>query len=240
MSDELKVGIAVIGIGGWYPRGVARLINSFHEKSPGFTIHAWVNTLPDGAPHGVVENGVDYTPYCAKPFAMEYLWAQGFNIGILVDAAFFAIRHIQPLIVHIGDVGYYLCDNGGRVGEWSSDRALSLMGITRDDAMQITEVSSYCVGFDFTNTMATVALAQWCDAAHRGAFQGPHTNTGHQGRNVGHCSYDPRCKGHRHDQTSLSVIAHRLGMKRLMARPCLTAYLGSETEDTVLVNHGGF
>lgn len=216
------------------------MVNAFHEVSPGFTIAAWVNCLPPGSLPSVIENGYDYTPYCAKPFAIQYL-SKRFDYGILLDAAFYPIRHIHPLVEHIGEHGYYLCDNGARVGEWANDRALQRMETTRDGAMSITEASSYCVGLDFSKPESQLLVHEWCRyAADTVTFPGPHTNVGHQGRNIGWCSDDPRCKGHRHDQSVLSIIAHRLGMSNLVARPKLTAYLGSETAETVLVNHGGF
>lgn len=241
--SELNVGITCVAIGGWYPRGFARLVNAFHEVSHGFTIVGWVNTFPIRAPQGVIEDGYDYSAYCAKPFALDDLRSRGFDVGILLDAAFFPIRHIQPLVQHIVKQGYYLCDNGGRVGEWSSDRALEHFGMTRDEAMGITEVSSYCVGLDFREKQSRVAMDYWCAVAGGGlAIAGPHTNVNAnpsvKGRNVGFCSHDPRCKGHRHDQTALSIIAHLLGMDKLTPRPRFTAYRGDETEETVLVNQG--
>ena len=51
-------------------------------------------------------------------------------------------------------------------------------------------------------------------------------------------STDQSVKGHRHDQTVLSVLAHRLKMDKLVERPRFTAYAGFETEETVLVNLG--
>lgn len=242
MSD-LNVGIAVVAWGGWYARGVARLVNAFHEVSNGFTIAAWINCLPPGARENVIEDGYDYTGYAAKAFALGDLRRRGFDIGILLDAAFYPIRHIQPLVDHIAGQGYYLCDNGSTVGEWSTDRALDRMQLSRDDAMNITEASSYCVGMDFRTPEANVLVVEWCAAARLAmVIAGPHTNVNAQpavkGRNIGWCSADPRCKGHRHDQTALSIIAHRLGMNKLTARPKFTAYLGDATAETVLINSG--
>jgi hypothetical protein len=237
--------IAVVGIGGWYPRGVSRLIQSFDLHSPGFDISAWVNCLPPGAPADVVEDGTDFTGYCAKPFALRELMTQGADIGILMDAAFYAIAHIQPLVEHIASKGYYLCKNGYMVGQWASDRALERLGVTREYAFQIEEASSYCVGLNFSDSRAVNLLDQWCGyAGDRLTFPGPHTNTKAAetlggGRNPGWCSEDSRVSGHRHDQSSLSVIAHRLGMNVLVERPRFTAYLGHENSETVLVNHGG-
>jgi len=210
--------ITVVALGGWYPRGAARLIEKFYEVSPGYRIVPWINTLPPGAPANVVHNGRDYTGYCAKPFALRTLRDYGADIGILLDAAFYPIRPINPLVDHIAQYGYYLCENGYNVGEWCQDSSLEPLGITREEAFRIPEVSSYCVGLNF----------HW-DACNRLLDD----------RNAGFCSNDPRVKGHRHDQTALSVIAYRLGFDKRIARPKFTAYCGTETKETVLVNRGG-
>lgn len=244
----MKVVITTIGLGGWYPRGIARMISRFHQTSPGFEITAWVNTLPFGAPADVIEDGYDYTAYCAKPFALLSALVAGADIAILLDAAFYPIRPIHPLIEHIAQQGYYFCRNGNQVGEWASDRCLERMNVTGEDSMQMEEISSYCVGLNFSNGRAHELLHRWCGfAADRLTIPGRHTNShafppgqiAHAGRNAGFVSSDPRVKGHRHDQTVLSILAHQLFMENLVNRPKFTAYLGSETDETVLVNHGG-
>jgi hypothetical protein len=239
----VKVVICAIGIGGWYPRGIARMIERFHAVSSGFDIRAWVNCLPPGAPEDVVEDKYDYTAYCAKPFAL-FEASSDADVGILLDAAFYPVRHIEPLICHIAANGYYLCRNGYRAGEWASDRALRHMNTTREEAMEIEEASSYCVGLDFRLGQSRELLDQWCSYASDGCtFPGPHTNIhAHpffEGRNTGIVSHDPRVRGHRHDQTALSIIAHRLGMTNLSERPAFTAYAPHSTAETVLENRGG-
>ena len=238
--SELNVVIGCVAIGGWYPRGVARMVNAFHEHSPGFTIKAWVNCLPPGAPENVIVDGYDYTAYCAKPFAMKALMDSGADIGILLDAAFYPIRHIQPLVDHIAKQGYYLCDNGARVGEWSSDAALEALEADRESLMKVTEVSSYCVGVDFSKVDGRSLVNSWCWNTSFRAIPGPHTSEQNfdGGRNCGFVSKDPRVKGHRHDQTVLSYRAWVLGLNKLSQRPYLTAYKGSEDERTVLLNQG--
>jgi hypothetical protein len=235
------VAICCIGIGGWYPAGVARLTQKFREVDPGRTIMSWVNTSPYGAPESVVRDGYDYTGYCAKPFALRAARDAGADIGILMDAAFWPIRPIDPLVDHIERRGYYLCDNGYRMGEWCSDVALGTLGLTRDESLEIPEVSSYCVGLNFRHEVCNLALDQWCAYAADGVtFPGPHSQMGRfDGRNAGHVSHDPRVKGHRHDQTALSAIAWKLGMRERIARPRFTAYDGSQDHSTVLVNRGG-
>jgi len=244
---NMKVGISTVGLGGWYPRGVARLIQKFHECSPGYQIFAYVNVLPDAAPDGVIEDDYDYTGYCAKPFALMDALVSGADIAILLDAAFYPIRPIQPLVDHIHQHGYYLCKNGHTVGEWSSDRCLQRMGVPREEAFTMEEASSYCVGVNFADGRCIELVQRWCGwAQDRLTIPGPHTSQWNtrtmpqcEGRNKGFVSHDKRVKGHRHDQSVLSILAHRLGLINLTERPKFTAYLGSESEETVLVNHGG-
>lgn len=239
-----RVTICTVALGGWYHRGVARMIENFHAHSPGYELRAFVNVLPLGAPAAVIEGGYDYTAYCAKPFALLDAMKDS-DIAILLDAAFYPIRSINPLVQHIHRNGYYLCENGYQVGEYSSDRCLERMACARETAWKIPEITSYCVGLNFGDGRCYDLLARWCGfAGDRLTVPGPHDNftqardRGRPLRNGGFVSKDPNVKGHRHDQTVLSILAHRLKMTNLTARPMFTEYAGHETEDTVLVNRG--
>lgn len=236
----MRVIICTVALGGWYPKGAARLIQEFDRVSPGFEVQAHVNTPPFGAPAAVIEDGYDYTAYCAKPFALAAAMMAGADIAILLDAAFYPIRPIHPLVDHIARNGYYLCKNGYRVGEWCSDRAMTRMGETRDRLMEMEEVSSYCVGLNFADGRCVELLHRWCGfASDRLTFPGCHTaRFSGEGRNKGFVSNDPRVRGHRHDQTALSILAHKMDMHNLSERPLFTSYAGYETEETVLVNQG--
>lgn len=235
----MKAVICTVALGGWYPSGAARLIQTMREHSPAIEVQAHVNVLPFGAPRAVIEDGYDYTAYCAKPFALAAAMMSGADIAILVDAAFFAVRDIAPLIDHIARNGYYLCKNGYKVGEWCSDRAVPRLGMTREKLMVMEEASSYCVGLNFADGRCVELLHRWCGfASDRATFPGPHTSALQDGRNRGHVADDPRVRGHRHDQTALSVIANLMGMTNWCERPRFTAYAGHEDETTVLVNRG--
>jgi len=108
----------------------------------------------------------------------------------------------------------------------------------RQHARTIREVSSYAVGFN-RHHIAACAVQEWCiNSLNRGIICGPHTAEGFEGRNIGFVSSDPTVRGHRHDQSALSAIAHGHGLTELCQRPRFTAYLGSEDETTVLVNQG--
>lgn len=241
----MKIGICTIAIGGIYPLLASRMIERFAQCSPGYDVTAWVNCTPPGTPQMIVD-GYDYTPYCAKPFAMHELRQQGFDIAILLDAAFFPVKDIRPLVEHIGQVGYYFCDNEFKVGEWCSDACAEEFGVTREALWKMNEISTYCVGMNFNIGASLQLLAQWKSAAYNPRmFPGPHT-AGNSGRNHGFVSSDSSVRGHRHDQSCLSIIAHQFGMQELVKRPKLTGYAAREwnehhlppTEETVLVNWG--
>jgi hypothetical protein len=237
MSDQ-RVVICTVGIGGWYPRGVSRMIDAFHKVGGGYEIQAWVNVLPPGTPD-LRRPECDYTPYAAKPRALWYALDHGADIAILLDAAFFPIRHILPLVDWVSGNGYYLCKNGYKVGEWCSDDCLASMGEERERLMSLDDVSSYAVGINRANKTALSLANLWAISSSAMTICGNHTAPGHQGRNVGPVSIDPRVKGHRHDQCVLSILANNLGLTRWCERPKFTAYLGHENESTVLVNQGG-
>jgi hypothetical protein len=235
-----RVIVCSLAVGGWYPRGAARLITEMERVSPGYEVKVWVNTLPFGAPADVVEAGYSYTAYCAKPFALLAAHTAGADIAILVDAAMYPIRPIHPLVDHIAQTGYFFCRNGNRVGDWCSDRAMERMGQTRKKLDEMEEISSYCVGLNFADGRCIELLHRWCGfSADRLTVPGPHTGLMHEGRNRGFVSVNPRVKGHRHDQTVLSVLAHQIGMGKLVSRPKFTAYKGSSGEETVFENWGG-
>jgi len=181
-----------------------------------------------------------YTAYAAKPYLLQHvLLRDGPRVTILCDASFYAIRPLDPLIEHITRNGYYLCDNGYTVGEWASDRCLAHFGLSRDVAMAMPDCSSYCVGIDRENPTAMELARQWCEHSVEATICGAHTNQGHRrSRNPGFVSGDPRCRGHRHDQTVLSIVAHGLGLLNWTHRPVYTAYKGYEDERTVLVAEG--
>jgi hypothetical protein len=115
--------------------------------------------------------------------------------------------------------------------------------MTREKLMDMEEASSYCVGLNFADGRCIELLNRWVGfASDRLTVPGPHTNdypSPRDGRNAGLVSYDHRVRGHRHDQTALSVIANLMGMTNFVERPRFTEYLGHETDQTVLVNNGG-
>jgi hypothetical protein len=249
MSDP-KIAIATVAIGGWYSRGVARMLREIERVSPGYKVSAWVNCYPPGAPGPVVRHGVDYGGYCAKPFALKALMDGGADIGLLLDASFYPVKHLLPLFCHISQAGYYMAPDGFTIGQWASDEMLDDLTIERDAALTWEGCASGCVGIDFRTVKGRRLVDKWIDLWP--LFPGYHSNdkagdTKHSYRNIGHVSNDPRCLGHRHDQSALGIMAHLLGMTDYFSRPRFSAYEGAQPDwpefthannDTVLLCRG--
>jgi hypothetical protein len=238
IKSLLNVSVVTLGKGGWYPKGVERLIRTMSEHSPEFSVTAWVGDFPAGAPEEVVVRGVDYGAYCAKPFALKSVMDTGADIGIFCDASYFNIRNISPLVEWISATGHYFMLSGNQVGNWVSDACLEKLGQDREELFGVRELASGCVGLDFNRKTNWTLVQQWCECAKDGvSFPGPHS-AGRQGRNPGFVSSDPRVLGHRHDQSVLNVLAHRLGIRMPEDPPRFSDYSYSRTEKSVLLSEG--
>ena len=243
----MKVVIATVAYGGWYRKGLERQIREFERVSPGFELQGWLNVLPPDTPQAV-KDGYDYTGYAAKPFAMKYAMDCGADVALLIDASVYPIRHIQPLVDFIWDHGYYLAPAGFSVGEWTSDEMLRYAHMDRDAALKIPDVASGIVGLRFAGrSNQKTAVSGWCQSTLTAGFGAPHSNSmaadkRHHYRNVGFVSNDPRCSGHRHDQSALSIIAYRLGMTDLTPWPRFAAYqagYGGHSDATTVLEIAG-
>lgn len=231
--------IANVSIGGWYPNGLARLqesIKKFHPQDD-VIVRGWMNTYPIGSPTH------EDNPYAFKCYAMYQAES---DLVLWLDSACFAVQPTDHIWTIIERDGYVFQNNGSTVGEWCGDHALSPLGITREESFGIPELSGHMIGLDMRNPLAKEFMKIWISHSGTGIFRGYHTNilsgaTGMNARNPGWCSDDPRVKGHRHDQTALSVVAWQLGMKIKWDRPMWSSYCSSiekPHESTIFVSRG--
>lgn len=156
-------------------------------------------------------------PYVFKATAIERARTMGFTTVLWCDSSIVPIRPLAPLWEKIEQEGYWFSENlpYGRLdlpvwncGQWTSDAALPVLGLTREEAFAIPQVIATSFGLCFEHEIAREFFRQFkAFADDRRAFQGPWRNDNHE------ASADDRVRGHRHDQTVASVIAYRLGMK---------------------------
>ncbi len=189
---------------GWYAQGQGRLIESMCRH--GFE----ADPLVYRSAHELQCPTHREVPYAFKVYAIQMARWLGYDVVFYGDASIYAVNSVKPVFDHVAQVGYYLETTEHNLGTWSSDASLRQLGIDRETAFTIPTIVAGCVAFDFRQPIANQILDQWFNLANDGVtFKGSWTN------NNGEVSSDRRVRGHRHDQTAISGIAHHLGLKLL-------------------------
>lgn len=91
-----------------------------------------------------------------------------------LDARCLAIRELDPVFDEIAERGWILFRNEPYLlGEWASDLALELFGVTREEALRLPEVNAAALGLNLRNPVAVEFLDSWHAAARDGrSFRG--------------------------------------------------------------------
>jgi hypothetical protein len=187
------------GVGGWYPKGVERLEQSLKDVGWGGSVLTWKDEYPPGSPPHQAN------PYAFKLFALEEARRQGFRNVLWCDSSVWATKNPEPVFSIIQNQGYYLWECGYMCNSWTNDATLQAFGISRQEAAVIKMISANIMGFDFEHPTAKAFMDRYRWAFGQGLFKGPWT------RQEGD-QEPPDYLGHRHDQSSASLIAHELGM----------------------------
>lgn len=191
--------IVSVGVGQWYHRGVARLERSLIHHGWGGDQRLWMGSYPDGCPSHK-EN-----PYAFKLAAIEEARNRGHDTILWIDASGWAIANPLPILQQIEVQGHYFWTSGFNVAQWTNDRTLNFHGATREKARQWTMIYACVIGLDFRHPRTVDFFEKWKEAMKAGVFRGSWK------REEGDTEHE-EFQGHRHDQSSASIIANQLGM----------------------------
>lgn len=173
----------VASIQTWYPDADVLVFHDYAEiGSPPHTTH----------------------PYGFKVYAIQKARSLGYTTILWCDSCLRAARPLGPLLQRIEALGIYAQKDGFMCGQWANDRALAAFGVSRDDAMTLSTIYACFLGFNFKSLIACEFFDRWKRACDDGLFLGRWTNDGNTE------SQDPRCTGHRHDQTCAELILHEM------------------------------
>jgi hypothetical protein len=194
----------------------------------------WTDNLPVASPaHKDV-------PYAFKAYALAEAGRE-YTTLLWADACIVP-RDLTPLFERIEREGYWMSRNGWMNSEWTADSAYADLKVTREENARIPHVVATAFGISLRHFKGVAFLAEYLRLAQTQAFCGPWWNSNHpeHGKDAG----AERCggsavRGHRHDQSAASVIAWRLGFE-LTDPPDVFAYLGGETENTLLLADGNY
>ncbi len=202
--------------GAWYPRGQRRLVQSLLDvRYPTLGDFAFFqNETELGCPPH------EEVPYGFKVAAFNHVAGMGFKLILWCDAAVWAIKPLDPLFDRLKNEGHlFFTGTWGNCARWTSDACLKQMDVTRDEAEKMPHYMACCMGLNLNHPRSVEFLTRLTRYAWDGiSFHGSWTND-HQ-----EVSADPRCHGHRHDQSVGSILASQLGMEQIPSANAPFAY----------------
>lgn len=177
--------------------------------------HIWRGKWPPGPTHEEV-------PYGFKLSALRAAQADGYDVFLWLDTSVVAVAPLEALWREIENEGHYFIVGGDRLGNWTSEDALAEYHMTRDEvlAKNLQLIGGTVIGLDLRHVRTQAFMSMWEQAMQKGLFNGSYLNEGVEapadkaGKPVGKVSNDPRCQGHRHDETIGSFLSAALGMKQ--------------------------
>lgn len=209
--------------GFWYPQGQARLLRSLRDTGYAGDCFTWSDERAISAPPH------EMMPYAFKIAAFNYAVAAGYKLVLWCDAAVFAIRPVDVIFEHIEKYGHILFQSGFNCAQWTSDACLAACGVSRDEAEKMTMYMACCMGIDVDHLRSREFLRRLTERALDGvSLPGAWRN---EDKSV---SQDPRCQGHRHDQSAGSIIAAQLGMDVIVGHETYFSYFTNG-----VYNYGG-
>lgn len=213
---------------GAYVRGQHRLAMNPHVIDTPVMLFA--DQMPPGSPsHHAV-------PYAFKPWAMKAAADMGATVLLWADACILPVRSLEPLWEKIERDGAWISRNGWSNHQWTAESAYADLGITPEENREIPHVVATTFGLNLEHPTGRAIFDEYLRLAQTNAFKGPwwnRNNPEYRTRAGAAPCGPPDVLGHRHDQTVLSVLAHRYGVQ-LTNPPEYFAYAAGVTDDTIL------
>lgn len=196
----MKLAFVNVATEGYYKEVSRDLVKSIQTHCPDAMIFSF-NRFEDIASPSHADD-----PYAFKLYAIDYVRKLGYDVIVWCDSPIRVIAPIDAWIPEIERVGVYLQQDGWKIGQWANDKALDWFKVSRDEMMEQSNCYATLIGFDFRNPVAVKFFDMWWKAHEQGLFKGAWKN------DRGTESTDPRCLGHRHDQTCCELTCYTLGI----------------------------
>ncbi len=255
MERKVPMNRAVVNVSTtpYFARGQQRLAKALDQH--GHCDFLYLTKLPAESPtHEAV-------PFAFKYHAL-YPWRDKMDALIWADCSILPVRSLEPLWQHIEAHGAMVMNCGWSNYEWTADSAYPDLfpeepwGGERIDAARILNrtikhVVGGFFGLSMKHPVGRAILDEMYRLAQTKAFCGPTINANSSTANEAQQFRDtPYCgpcgpsdvRGHRHDQTALSVVAWRNGVQ-LVDPPQFLVYGKPEVatdERTVCVADGSY
>lgn len=187
-----------VSVGLWYPRGHDRLKQSLLDVNFQGDFLGWRDCYPEGSPRH------EEIPDCFKSYAFQHAECTGHRTILWLDASAWAIRPLEPMFEAIEQEGHLFFFNGYNVGEWCKDSALEVLHLERESSFLLPDLTGLCMGVNLDHPRSKAWLDEFCKVCQdRVTLPGPFPKAA-----LGEISNDPRVRGHAHEQTVASALAH--------------------------------
>src|ERR1035437_2760122 len=198
---------------GWYIDGQKILVKTMKECGYNGAVYVFQDNEVLGSPSHF-DN-----PYAFKIHAIQFALNQGHDVVWWMDSSIYPVKDISPILKIVEEKGYFFEKCGFDASMWTNDKTLKYFNITRDEAEKITLFSAGFMILDFRKKVVVDFFEQFKNSCEAGMFKGKWNNNDKTESN------DERCKGHRHDLSCASIIAHKLNM---VCSPCgdFLSYVG--------------
>jgi hypothetical protein len=205
--------IVNVGTGGRYPEMSRSVFKACKEHGVEAELEFYTDPLPAGCPSHAEHQ------YMFKVWALGQAIDHGARQLLWIDCRCRPIKPLDTLWAAMEAQGCYGPQQGdAKLGQWCSDSALGLFGIDRDAAMDAPLLRGGVIGLNLDMPVGACIWSEYRRLAEAGALSGPHYNRPGQpfsrfgDKTQGHCSDDPRCGGHRHDEAVLSFLFWKFGL----------------------------
>lgn len=161
----------------------------------------------------------DEVPYGFKAYAIQDAKNKGYDIVLWFDSIVYATKNINEVINHIINNGYVFFQNYGySIADYTSDKCLEIMDISREEAKKFHMIMACCMGFNFNYNPINLLFDEYFNHTKTGAFIGPWINKNNE------LSNDIECKGHRHDQSVISILIKKYNLNIINGNETFFSY----------------
>jgi len=197
---------------GTYAQKMKRLEDSLNATNFDGQFYGYKSTEEIGCqPHKKI-------PYQFKPYAIKKSDEEGVDLALWCDSVVYAKHNINPIFDHIAEHGYIFFDNiGFSLGDFTNDKTLNYFGISREESWNIPMIMACVMGFDFNNSKVHSIFREYLELSET-LYKGEWTN---QFKTE---SKDMRVRGHRHDQSVMSALIWKHGLKITHAQSTYFSY----------------
>ena len=223
MEAHIKHCVINVAIGGWYPRGQERLVNSLIHHGYNGKILTWCNEFPN-------DNYDKSSPYNVKAAAFEEAIKLGFTHIFWLDCSAWLLKDISPIFDILNSDGYYGWKSGYNCAQTCCDKCLDYFGVLRDDAEKMLDCSTSMFGVNITNPIGKEFIERFIQACKDGIAT---TSRFHDNQ-----SQDSRFAFSRQEQSIASILYNTMGM-RLHDPNHLSCYYAPEMPESVLLTMRG-